>query len=356
MDKSKISVLITGAGGAGSLGREIMKSFNFFKQKYRIIATNSSPISIGLFDTKYRYLVPPANSQKYIQVILNICKKEKVDVLVGGSEPEIIKIAKNIKIFEENNIVVLSNPSRILEICSDKLRLSNFLSSKKILCPKTFLVETEEDLKKIDSFPVIIKPRRGSGSRNIFLAYNKKEAKFFSNYLKKYGHSPIIQEYLNSHNEEFTIGILYADNGKLVTSIAMKRILEGDLSTRQIIFSPHTKEKNIISSGLSQGFFDNFEKITKESEKIAKILKADGPINIQCRKTDDGISIFEINPRFSGTVASRSIIGHNEPHMLCRYRLFGEIPSVNKHKIGYVMKDLNEKFISLEDIKNITQL
>ncbi len=355
MKKSEISVLITGAGGAGSLGRELMKAFNLAKQKYRIVVTNSSPISVGLFETNRGYVVPPATSRNYIQVILDICKKEKIDALVGGSEPEIEKLVKNLKIFEENNIVVLSNSLNVIRLCSDKLRLINFLTSKKILCPKTFSFIEDHDINKIDSYPVIIKPRKGSGSRNVFLANDKSEAKFFANYLKKYGSCPLIQEYVDSHNEEFTIGVLYVDDGKLITSIAMKRILEGNFSTRQIIQLPHTKKKSIISSGISQGFFDNYEEITKSGEKIAEVLKANGPINIQCRQTENGLSIFEINPRFSGTTASRSLVGHNEPDMLCRYRLFGETV-MPKHKVGYVMKDLREKYISLDNINKLIRL
>jgi len=348
-------VLITGAGGAGTLGRELMKAFNLASHKYRIVVTNSSPVSVGLFETKSGYVIPPSNSRNYIQVILDICKKEKIDVLVGGSEPEIEKIAKNEKIFLESNVVVLSNPLKVIKLCSDKLRLANFLKSKKILSPKTFSFNDHEDIKKIDSYPVIIKPRKGSGSKNVFLAYDRNEAEFFSNYLKKHGSLPLIQEYINGQPEEFTIGVLYADNGKLISSIAMKRILEGSFSTRQIIQSPITKKKNIISSGLSQGFFDEFNEITRIGEKIAQILQANGPINIQCRKTEKGLSVFEINPRFSGTTASRSLVGHNEPDILCRYRLFGET-TTKKHKVGYVMRDLTEKYISLDKINNLIRL
>ena len=99
MNNSEIRIMITGAGGAGSLGRELMKSFGLASQKYEIITTNSSPISIGLFETPNGYIVPKASSTNYIKEILNICKKEKIQAIVGGSEPEIEIIAKNMGIF-----------------------------------------------------------------------------------------------------------------------------------------------------------------------------------------------------------------------------------------------------------------
>jgi carbamoyl-phosphate synthase large subunit len=356
MKKRKISVLITGAGGAGSLGRELMKALNFAKNDYEIVVTNSSPLSVGLFENVKSYLIPSASSKNYINTILDICKKEQIDVVIGGSELEIGVLAKNYKIFSKNKILLLTNSLKIIKLCLDKLKLAEFLSNNKILCPKTFSFNKENDTKQIESYPVIVKPRTGSGSRNVFLANDEDEAIFFGNYIKKNGSIPIIQEYIDGFEEEFTIGVLYSDNGKLKTSIAMRRILEGSLSTRDIRESPKTKKKSVISSGFSQGYFDDFTIMKKLGEKIAKILDSDGPMNIQCRKTKKGIYIFEINPRFSGTVASRSLVGHNEPDMLIRYRIFNELPNTQKSKKGYVMKDLKEKFISLNDIKNLKEL
>lgn len=351
MSDSEIRVLITGAGGAGSLGRELMKSFHMASQKYKIIATNSSPTSIGLFETSSGYIIPKASSSQYIKTLLEICKKEKIQAVVGGSEPEIESIARNIHLFSENGIEVLSNTIDIIELCNDKYELAKFLSTRKNLSPKTILFEKKSDFKEFESFPLVIKPRSGSGSRNVFIVNDIEEASFFCNYLKKYDMEPLIQEYVGDHENEFSVGILYAEDGKLTTSIAMKRILDGGLSTRQISFSNSSKNKYVISSGHSQGLFDEFKDVTEAGIEIAKMIKSNGPINIQCRKTENGISIFEINPRFSGTVTSRSLVGHNEPDIYCRYKLFGEIPEKIDHKIGYVMRDFNEKFLSLKQIK-----
>ena len=242
MSDSEIRVLITGAGGAGSLGRELMKSFHMASQKYKIIATNSSPTSIGLFETSSGYIIPKASSSQYIKTLLEICKKEKIQAVVGGSEPEIESIARNIHLFSENGIEVLSNTIDIIELCNDKYELAKFLSTRKNLSPKTILFEKKSDFKEFESFPLVIKPRSGSGSRNVFIVNDIEEASFFCNYLKKYDMEPLIQEYVGDHENEFSVGILYAEDGKLTTSIAMKRILDGGLSTRQISFSNSSKK------------------------------------------------------------------------------------------------------------------
>ena len=352
MEKNETSVLVTGVGSA-SLGREIMKAFQSAPSTYRIIATDMSPLSVGLYEASKKYLTPPATSSEYIEKLLKISKKEQVDVIVGGSEPEILTIARNKKIFEENNIKVLSNSIDVIEKCSDKFDVIEYLNSNGIKTPFTILYTEKKDIELVKDFPVIVKARIGSGSRNVYLVNDKEELYFYCENLKKYGQEPIIQEHVGNFEEEYTIGVLYLDEGAVCASIAMKRMLKGGLSTRQISTNPLTNKTYIVSSGISQGLFSKFEKIRKEGEKIASAIKANGPINIQCRNTKSGIIPFEINPRFSGTTSSRCLVGYNEPHMFARYALFEEIPKIIDYKEGYVMKDLQERYISLGEINRI---
>ena len=347
---SEVRILITGAGGAGSLGRELMKSFRLSSRNYKIIATNSSSMSLGLYDDCKGYVIPSASSENYIQKLLDICRKERIQVVVGGSEPEIETIAQNMNIFLKNGIKVLTNTIDIIKICNDKYNLSKFLSEKGIKSPKTELFTNEKDFEKFHNFPLVIKPRFGSGSRNVFVVNDIEEAIFFCNYLKKYEMEPLIQEYVGDYESEFTIGVLCTKDGKLNLSIAMKRLLDGDLSTKQILISKTSKKKYVVSSGHSQGIFNEFKDIEKMGIEIAKKINSDGPINIQCRKIKDEISVFEINPRFSGTTTARSLVGHNEPDIFCRYRLFGEIPEKTEYRKGCVMRDFNEKILSLDKL------
>lgn len=353
MSKSHVCVLITGVG-AGSTGREVLTALKSSSNKYKIVATDMNEFSAGLFDTTYRYVISPASSPKYLETLLKICEKENVDALVTGSQLELEKVSFNSRIFEEKGIKLLLNPWKVIEKCIDKFELMKFLSSKGITCPKFYLFENYFDFKNL-SYPVIIKPKDGHGSQNVFIAQDEKEAEFFCNYIKKYGSNPLIQEYIDEKQGEFTIGVLYADNGKLCTSIAIKRILEGGIFTRQIIHDVKNKERFVISSGLSYGIIDDFSDIREFGEKIAQALNAKGPINIQCRKTDKGIFPFEVNPRFSGTTGARSSAGYNEPDMFCRYLMFNEIPKSN-YKFGYALRDIVDRHIPFEMARGISRI
>ncbi len=355
MRDSETCVLVAGVGG-GTPGRELIKAFKIAKHKYKIVVTDMYKDSVGLFETPHKYVIPPASSSDYIDSLLKICKKEGVQVLTTGSAAELEKVAKNVKIFEEQGIKLLMNPYNVIERCMNKYTLMNFLTSKGIQCPKYFLYQQDSDITNIESYPVVIKPTIGSGSRNVFVAQDKDEALFFSNYLIKYGFEPLIQEYIGNHEEEYTVGVVYADSGRLSNSIAMRRTLSHGFSTGQTVDDIKSGKRYIISSYISEGFFDEFTEVRKISEKISHVLEAHGPINVQCRKTDVGILPFEVNPRFSATIGARSLVGFNEPDIFCRYLLFDEISHDVNYKHGYVIRDLHEKYLSAQDVNDITQL
>lgn len=355
MSDSKTCILVAGAGGGGT-GMELIKAFSLGSHEYKIVATDINENSFGLFETPHRYIIPHASSENYINSLLKICKKENVQAIATGSEPELKMVSKNSQLFEEIGVKVLLNPWKIIELCTDKFKLMELLREKNIHTPKSFLYEKNSDLSMIESLPVVIKPSIGGGSQYVFLAQDMNEADFFCNYLIKYGYQPLVQEYVGSHEEEFTIGILYADKGRLCSSIAMKRILGSGLSTRQIITNKKSSKKYMISSGISQGIIDDFAEIREMAENIASILDTNGPINIQCRKNDSELIPFEINPRFSGTTGPRSIVGYNEPEIFCRYRLFDEIPKSIQYKHGYVVRSLVEKYISFDEAKDVIRI
>jgi carbamoyl-phosphate synthase large subunit len=348
MIHDRIKVLVTGSGGAGTLGREIIKSFLMRPNNYEIIATNSNPIDLSLNNEVKTIQIPNSSSSNYLDELLKICKEEKIQAIAPGSEPETELISKNSKIFYEQNIVVLTNSYDLVKLCNDKLSLSEFLIAKGIKSPQIFSIEDISE-HTFSDYPLLIKPTIGSGSRNVFVAKNFAEASFFTKYLIKQNIKPLIQEYISGINNEFSIGVLYCQGGILTTSIAMRRSFSSGLSTRSVIKTDQN-ESLIISSGISQGFFDDFPDIRKKSEYIASVLNSDGPINIQCRIKNDELYVFEINPRFSGTTSARALVGCNEPDILTNFRINGEIPKTINYKYGYVMKDFLEKFVPKNDI------
>lgn len=342
MKNNKISILITGVGTA-SVGNQIVKSLKNLKTKYRIIVTDIVKESEGFKGMDKSYIVPLASKKNYVDKIWKICKKEKIKFIFPGSEQELLVLSKKKDFFKQKDIIVVSNSYKIIELCLNKGKLFEFLKLKNVKIPDFQVVKKVNDFKKC-KIPAIVKPVKGSGSKSVFLAETIDEAKFFIKYLISRGHEIIIQEYVGNGDKEFTVGVIRLQNGKIKTSIAMKRDLRKAISCKEDLKSKKSNKRFQISTGISQGWFDEFKNIRKQCEEISDILDAEGPLNIQCRKTKNGIIPFEINPRFSGTTYLRSMVGFNEPSILMDYYLYKKIPQQKKIPKKYIFRNLVEGF------------
>lgn len=356
MKKStRIKVLVTGVGGGGH-GEQVLKALRMAETHYTIVATDMSPISKGLYEADRSYIVPAANDSTYISKILDICEREDISVLITGSEPELLKISENRGKFEERRILLLINPPHVLRICMDKWETYNFLTRNGFDCPKSFLIGKESDMRSIRILPVVIKPAvAGGGSANVFLAQDQEELNFFVKYLKNQGLKPMVQEYIGSYDDEYTVGVLTdIRDGNLIGSIAVKRQILSGLSSKIKVKNRCPSKSGVdilaISSGISQGIIDDFPEVRRYCEEIALKLGAKGPINIQCRKVGEKVYPFEINPRFSGTTSLRALAGYNEPDILIRKHILGEEVTNINYKKGVIVRGLSELYIPFEKL------
>jgi len=344
MKKNKpIPILVTGLGAA-AVGTQIMKALRIAKTPYRIIGTDMSKESTGLQKVDVPYVIPSAKNAKYLSAIMKICKKEKIRCIFPGTEIELLKLSQKKEFFEKKGIFVICNPYKLVNLCLDKGKLFEFLKKNQVKVPDFQVIYDIDEFKK-SVVPAIIKPVKGSGSKSVFLGETIEEVKFFIKYLITRGQKVIVQEYVGSGDEEYTVGIIRLNNGKIKRSIALKRDLRKSLSCKEDLKSKVSNKRFQISTGISQGWFDDFTKIRKECEKISDILNVNGPINVQCRKTKGGIIPFEINPRFSGTTYLRSIVGMNEPDIMIKYLLKNQIQPQGKILKKYVSRDLIEEIL-----------
>lgn len=359
MSSRKINVLVTGVGGGG-VGEQILKALKMGKLKYRIIGTDVTPTSKGLYEVDKGYVVPLATHKDYIPRLLEICEDEKVSVVIPGSEPELYKMSDCRVEFSSAKIMTLINDAQVLSLCSNKWATYNFLVAKGYNCPKSVLVNPTAG-KAVDgkldiSFPVIVKPMSSSsGSSNVFIAQDREELRFFIGFLAGQNITSLIQEYVGSYLEEYTVGVLTdMFSGKMIGSIALKRFTMSALSNRIKVKRKCSSDVEpdilVVSSGVSQGMIDDYPEVRAQCEKIALQIGSKGPLNIQCRKVGAYIYPFEINPRLSGTTSLRAMVGFNEPDVMIRKHLVGEPINDITYSRGWIARGLSECHIPLEKI------
>lgn len=353
-----MNVLVTGVGGGGH-GEQILKALRLSSRNYTIIGTDMSPVSKGLMDVDIPYLLPPANDPSYIDKLIILCKKHDIKAVFHGSEPELKVMSRNRGRITAEGIFLPINPANVIDTCMDKYRTVQFLIENGFKFPVSVRITQKSDLENIDFLPVVLKPSVGSGgSANIMLAQTREELQVFGQYLLTMYNEFIVQEYVGTPDNEFTVGVLSSMDGELINSIAVKRMILTSLSNR--IKAPNRSGRKelgnvlAISSGVSQGEIGVFREVTEACEKIAGRLGSTGAINIQCRVVDGEVYVFEINPRFSGTTSLRAIVGYNEPDILIRKHILGEeIKPFFKYKTGYILRGLEETYINGLDIPSV---
>lgn len=312
-------VLVTGVGGR-SVGYQILRVLLSQGSKYRIVATDASEFSCGLYEANSNYVVPPASSaDDYIPAIQHIVEREQVDVILPGTQAEVSVLAAHRDSFN-SDCCVLANPAPVVQLCADKKALYTWLADHDFRVPRTASASGWETLVHHCGFPIVGKPTKDTGaSRNVAILKNEAE---IGHYLQEMTADQIVfQEYVGEADEEYTVGVMVSREGQVIDSIVIHRTLVGlSLGVQRQI----GKHSYALSTGYSQGFVIRHDTIQSICEALALEIGIRGPLNIQLRLVDGEVIIFEVHPRFSGTSAIRAEVGFNEPDILIRNFLFGE--------------------------------
>jgi carbamoyl-phosphate synthase large subunit len=241
-------------------------------------------------------------------------------------------------------------PRTVVDIGMDKLRTAAFLDQHGFAHPRFAKVAATE-IERVDWYPVVVKPAiGGGGSVDCFLAQSPRELACLAELLGDRATTMMVQEYVGTPDDEYTVGVLHDLDGRLVNSIAIRRELHSQLNVR-IRARNRTARRDlgpmlVISSGYSHGVIDDFPDVRAQCEAVSAALGVRGPVNIQCRMVDGGVQIFEINPRFSGTTSLRAMVGYNEPDALVRHHLCNEPLEVRfPYRGGRIHRSLVESFV-----------
>ena len=86
-----MNILMCSVGRRGELLKNFRKSLDVSS---KIVATDMSQYAPALYFADKQYLVPQIDDPKYIDIILDICKKEEINAVTTFIDPEIEILAK----------------------------------------------------------------------------------------------------------------------------------------------------------------------------------------------------------------------------------------------------------------------
>ncbi len=272
------------------------KVVQYFKKEAgengKIVATDCSNLAPAVYDADKFYLVPRITAPGYLDVILDICKKEQIDGVFSLIDPELSMLAKEKDKFLAIGTTPIISPYDLVETCFDKYKMYQMLLAKKIPTGKCY-VEKEAFFQAVEkgeiSYPVFVKPVKGSASININKVNSKEEVEL----LFELYDDLMIQEYMNG--QEYGADV-YIDmiTGKCTSVFVKKKI---KMRAGETDKSVSVKDEKLFA--ILQNFVED--------------CGFRGMIDIDIFDIDGTYYISEVNPRFGGGYPHAYACGVNMP-------------------------------------------
>jgi carbamoyl-phosphate synthase large subunit len=162
--KNDLNVLLLSCGTRN-------KIIQYFKRELAgrglVIATDCSKLAPALYEADRHYIVPRIDSDDYLDVVLEICRENKIRAVLSLIDPELSILAKHRELFLENGILPVVSDYEVVELCLDKYEMARFLKEHGYLTARTYISKEEfyADVQAgVISYPVFVKPRKGSAS------------------------------------------------------------------------------------------------------------------------------------------------------------------------------------------------
>lgn len=311
----RIGVLLTSCGGLVIPGivdcLRAEKGYNF-----HIVGVDMQAQAVGAHFVDSFHTVPAGLEPAYPERILEVAQQENIDVIVPGSDEEVLALSQHRGRFAEANITVLCSDSEAVATSSDKGKMLTFLQEQGVPVPEfyrpTSVVELDEAVESL-GYPeqeLVLKPARARGGRGFRILSEKTSGQDLvlkKQYLQRFPYPAlrpllaerpalpplVVMQYLRGR--DFNVDAL-TWQGETLYCIPIQRLVP-DAGPVQVGRTIHDARIDAM---------------------VAQIVAAFGfsyNINVELAypdETDKGRPlVYEINPRVSAPIAVHRVAGVN---------------------------------------------
>jgi carbamoyl-phosphate synthase large subunit len=296
------AVLLTGAGKRYDI-------VSCFSHLTKTVVADPSPLAPAQYAAQVRTGVPLIDDAGYIPALERLCEQHGVGAVLPLTDLDIELLARA---REDGRLPALVPSSEVARATYDKYEAHLLLASHSLPSPPTAL--PSEDLDAL-SYPVMVKPRRGSGARSIHLANDPVQARFFADYVAE---PTMVQRAMNG--PELSIDCL------------------GDLEGRCLNAIPRTMLESRGGESI-KGQVVRDEELIELGRRTMEALRIRGPATIQVfRDPEIGLGITDVNPRFGGAFPApvyAALPGRTYPELIVRMAAGEEVvPHVGEFRDG----------------------
>lgn len=307
-----MNILITSAGRRGYIVEYFKKVVG---NSGKVYVGNSSELSPAFAYADEYIVTPLIYSDEYIPFLLDFCKKHRIRILLSLFDIDLLVLAENKAEFEKIGTKVIVSDSEVVKICNDKWKTYELCKKNNIFTPKSYisLADVREALcNKEVQFPLIIKPRWGMGSIQIYSAENEDELyvlykkcknDLLNTYLKYESQvdldkSVIVQETMNG--QEYGVDIINDLKGNLSNIVIKKKfsLRSGETDCSQVV---------------------NNKDIEAVSKKISKLLKHIANLDVDLFLVGSKVYLLEMNARIGGGYPFSYLAGVDLPKAIVKW-------------------------------------
>lgn len=265
-------ILFTGIGRRIELVQAFRQAALTLRRKLRIYGADLTGTAPALAYCDEIRSVVSMRDPEYIRNLLQICRADKISLLIPTIDTDLLILSENRERFEEIGTRVMISTPKMVRLCRDKNLTSRFFSDCGLNAPPPV-----SDWKRYaGGYPAFIKPKDGSSSVNAFKAENEKELEIYAQQIGEY----VIQPFVSGR--EYTIDIFCDWDGEPISIVPRERL--------------QVRAGEVLKTRI-----DMDEAMIQEATTLCHAFKPCGPITAQLIRDDAGKDWFiEINPRFGG--------------------------------------------------------
>jgi len=235
------------------------------------IAADPNPLAPAQYAAHVRVEVPPIDDPRYVPALRELCRRHRVGAVLPLTDLdiEVLALAR-----EAGQLPALVPSPEVARATYDKFHAHVLLDALGLPSPPTVLPHHDIDTLR---YPVMIKPRRGSGARSIHLAHDPAQARFFISYVRE---PVMVQQAMRG--DELSIDCLGDREGRPLNAIprTMMESRGGESIKGTVVRDPE-----LIALGA----------------RVMEALAVAGPATIQVFREPDGrLGITDVNTRFGG--------------------------------------------------------
>jgi carbamoyl-phosphate synthase large subunit len=291
----------------------------------KVIACDIHPfhwLPVAPFADAFYQLPIAYDKESYINELIRIIKKEKIDFIIPLTDPEVDLFSEVQGLIENQNTIICIPDKHAVTICRNKQVFYRFFQEDEGvgLIPTFESLHFNPDMCRL---PLIAKPKHGRSSVGVFVIHSEDELQLFSK-KKDFIFQPILE------GQIFTVDCIR--DKKFDKSVALPR--------KELIRTSN-------GAGMSIEIVPNVG-LSRTAQHIVEKLDINGCINMEFIHHQGRFFLMDINPRFSAGISFSILAGYDMVTNHVRCFMGEEIEDLVSPKTMILAKKLTDVIIKKE--------